>query len=122
MSRKDIVCTSCPRGCKITVKSSNNEIVEITGYSCDKGEKYARDEYLNPTRILPTTVRVKNGELPLAPVKTASPIPVKLLIPSMKIIAGIEVEAPVKMGQIIMNNIMDTGVELVSTGRVGKKK
>lgn len=120
MSRTKIICISCPKGCRVSVFSKNGKITNISGFSCQKGKKYAYNEFLNPTRILPTTVVVKGGELPLVPVKTAEPIPKKLLFSAMKEIAGIEVEAPVYLGEVIKENIMGTGVDLIATRNIKK--
>ncbi|MCF8001737.1 MAG: DUF1667 domain-containing protein [Halanaerobiales bacterium] len=121
MEKNDIICTGCPKGCRVTVEVENEEIINIEGYECPTGKKYAIDEYKNPTRILPTTIRVKNGEFPLVPVKTAEPIPKSLLIKAMDVIAKKEVEAPVKIGDILIKNILDTGVNVVATRNINKK-
>lgn len=119
MSRTNIICINCPKGCRMTVETENNHIKNISGYSCPIGEKYARDEFKNPTRILPTTVRVKNGVLPLVSVKTERPIAKGLLLDAMQEIAKIEVEAPVYLGQVIKENLLDTGVNLIATRTIG---
>lgn len=121
MSRSDIICISCPKGCRMTVEAENDIITKIKGYSCPAGKEYAREEFKNPTRVLPTTVKIKNGELPLVSVKTENPIPKKLLLPAMKEIKLIEVEAPVKSGQIIKENFMNTGINLVATRTIERK-
>ncbi len=121
VSRTNIICVACPRGCRITIESRGDKIKSITGYGCKKGKEYAREEFKNPTRILPTTVRVKNGELPLVSVKTESPIPKKDLLPAMKETVNINVKAPVNIGDIIVENIAGTGVNLIATNNVGEK-
>ncbi|MCK4257590.1 MAG: DUF1667 domain-containing protein [Halanaerobiales bacterium] len=118
MARNNMVCIRCPKGCRMVIESENGEIKSVSGFSCPKGEEYAQKEFTNPTRILPTSVRIKNGELSLVPVKTAAPIPKELLLPAMKEIAKIEVEAPVHIGQVIKENIMGTGVDLVATRNI----
>jgi CxxC motif-containing protein len=120
MSRTTIICIGCPKGCRINVESENGKITDISGYSCPIGQEYARKEFENPTRILPTTVMVKKGEIPLAPVKTAAPIPKKLLLKAMKEIAHIEVEAPIYTGQIIKKDLLGTGVDLIATRSIQK--
>ncbi len=110
-----IVCVNCPRGCRVRVQSQNGEITNITGYQCDLGIDYAREEFKNPTRILPTTVRVKGGELELVPVKTARPIPKASIGEAMQELAGVRVQAPVKRGQVVVEDIAGTGIEVVAT-------
>ena len=121
MEKNDIICTGCPKGCRVTVEVENEEIINVKGYECPTGKKYAIDEYKNPTRILPTTIKVKNGEFPLVPVKTAEPIPKSLLIKAMDVIAKKEVEAPVEIGDVIIKDILNTGVNIVATRNINKK-
>ncbi len=110
-----IVCVNCPRGCRVRVQSQNGEITNITGYQCDLGIDYAKEEFKNPTRILPTTVRVEGGELDLVPVKTARPIPKASIGEAMRELAGVRVQAPVKRGQVVVEDIAGTGIEVVAT-------
>ncbi len=120
LSRKNIICIGCPKGCRIKI-DYNQEISNITGYECQKGKEYAQKEFENPTRILPTTVRVTKGELPLVSVKTEKGIPKNLLLSTMREIAKIEVEAPIRIGQIIKSNIMNTDVNLVATRNIRRR-
>ena len=123
MSKKLVItCISCPIGCEVDLELKDDEIRSIEGNRCPKGEEYVRNEYFNPTRTLPTTVRVKNGVLPLVPVKTAKPIPKELLADAMKELAQIELEAPVKLGDIVIENILDTGVDIITTRDLAQDK
>jgi CxxC motif-containing protein len=118
----EITCISCPMGCDVELTIDDSDQIEcMEGASCKAGEKYVKNEYYNPTRILPTTARVKNGVLPLVPVKTKEPIPKELLEKAMVEIAKIELEAPVKLGDIVIENILDTGVNIVTTREMPKK-
>ena len=118
MQRTNIICISCPKGCRVKIEANENEIIDITGHDCPQGKEYAKKEYKNPTRILPTTMKVKNGELPLVPVKTKEPIPRGKIREAMQEIAQQQVEAPVKIGDILIPNIAGTGVEIVATRNV----
>ncbi|MBU1290273.1 DUF1667 domain-containing protein, partial [bacterium] len=115
MEEKEIVCVSCPMGCRMTVQAKEGDIISITGNDCPKGIEYAKEEFTNPLRILPTTVRVIGGELPLVSVKTEKAIPKGLLLKAMAEIAEIEVKAPIKIGQVIKDDLIGTGVSLVAT-------
>lgn len=121
MDERTIICLSCPKGCRVKVKANGDDIKDISGHECPQGIEYAKNEYLNPTRILPTTVRVKNGQIALVPVKTASPIPKEKIGEVMQKLSEIEVEAPVELGQVIVNNILDTGVDVVATRSIKEK-
>jgi len=120
VSRTNIICVGCPKGCRMKIEDKDGEITDISGYGCDKGKEYAREEFKNPTRILPTTVIVKNGKIPLVSVKTAKPIPKNYLLPAMKKIAKTRVEAPIDIGDVIIDNILDTGADIIATNNVDK--
>lgn len=118
MEQNKIICISCPIGCRMTIQSKDGKITSIIGNACPKGIKYAEEEFINPLRILTTTVKVIGGELPLMSVKTEKAIPKKLLLEAMAEIAEIEVKAPVKIGQVIKDDLMGTGIKLVSTRNI----
>ncbi len=118
----EITCISCPMGCDVELEIDDNDQIEcMEGATCKAGEKYVRNEYYNPTRTLPTTARVKNGVLPLVPVKSKDPLPKGLLEKAMIEIAKVEIEAPVKLGDVVVENILDTGVNIVATREMPKK-
>lgn len=113
----ELTCIVCPLGCKLTVhQEDDGSIIEVEGYSCKRGLSYAQTECINPRRVITTTVRIKGGHMPLVPVKTDSPVPKKLIMKCMETINKIEVMAPVKVGDIICENILETGANLVATG------
>lgn len=116
---KELVCVSCPIGCMLTVElNDNNEVLSVTGNTCKRGEQYAKDECTNPVRMLTTTIKVSGGSLPVVPVKTSQPIPKGMMFECMKVINNEVVDAPVRMGDVLICNICDTGVDIVATNEV----
>ncbi|MCR5321729.1 MAG: DUF1667 domain-containing protein [Lachnospiraceae bacterium] len=116
MSEKiNLTCIGCPLGCTVTVTKNGDEIEEITGYTCKRGLEYARTEVLSPVRTVTSTVRVKGGTGPVVAVKTATPIPKNMIDECMKVIYGLEIKAPVAIGDVVCDNIAGTGVELVAS-------
>lgn len=111
----EITCIRCPIGCEIELEVEDGEILSMEGAGCMQGEDYAREEYRNPTRVLPTTVRVKGGVLPYVPVKTAEPIPKGELEAAVEELATVELEAPIKLGDVVFENVCGTGVDVVAT-------
>jgi len=109
---KELICISCPMGCHLKV---NTETKEVTGNTCKRGEIYGINEVTNPVRVITTTVKVKNGELPVVPVKTKSPIKKELNFKAMEVLNSIEIEAPISMGDIIVKDLLGTGVDVVAT-------
>src|SRR6056297_958252 len=117
-----LTCINCPMGCELELEIKDGEIKNITGNRCPSGEEYAEEEFYNPTRILTTTMRVNNGLLPVIPVKSSKPIPKKYLEKAMRVIAKEEVEAPVKIEEVLIENILDTGADIVATRSLDKNR
>ena len=117
MPEKRITCIVCPIGCKILIKS-NGEIIK--GNKCKQGIDYARSEALDPKRVLTSSVLVKNGDWPLVSVKTTKPVPKDKINNVLNEIKTLKVQAPVKIGQIIIKNICKTDVDIVATKNIKK--
>ena len=120
--KRTITCINCPIGCEVELSVKNGEIKKITGNRCPRGEEYVREEFLNPTRILTTTVKVKNGKLPVIPVKSNKPLPKKYLEKAMDEISKKEIKAPVKIHDVVIKNIFDTGVDIVTSRSLDKNR
>lgn len=114
MIDKEMVCIVCPVGCTLHITGEKDDL-KIEGNKCPKGAAYGKNEMINPTRVLPTTVKITDGLLPRLPVKTENEIPKRLLFEAMDIINHTVVQAPVKLGDVIIENILDTGVNVVAT-------
>jgi CxxC motif-containing protein len=119
--KKEIICIGCPMGCYLVVDYVGATMRTVSGNRCKVGLKYAKKEVANPERTLTTTVKVKNGHLPLVSVRTNKPIPKGRIFDAMNFLAKVEVEAPIKIGEPIIRNIFDTGVSIVATKDVAKK-
>jgi len=119
--KKEMICICCPLGCSINVDCIKKTIQNITGNRCKVGLEYAEKEIFNPERTLTTTVRVKNGHLPLVSVRTSKPMPKNRIFDTMTLLAKVEIEAPVKIGDEIIQNLFDTNVSIVATKNIMKK-
>ncbi len=116
---KELICVACPLGCPLSVEmNEKGEILSVSGNTCPRGEKYAIDECTNPVRMLTSTVKVNGGSLPVVPVKTSKPIPKDKMFECMKVINSEVVDAPVRMGEVIICNVCDTGADIVATNEV----
>ena len=116
----ELTCIVCPMGCRLTVEKVGEEI-RVSGHTCKRGEKYAIQETTCPMRTLTSLVRVVGGEGPLCPVKTANVIPKALIGDALKEVKAAHVEAPVKIGDVIIANIAGTGVDLVAAANHGRR-
>ena len=117
---KDIRCIICPTGCLVHVENVNGELI-IEGHSCKRGEEYGREEFISPKRILTTTMRVENGFLPLIPVRSENPIPKDKLEETLKEIAKTITQAPIKMGDILIENILESESNIIASRDLAKK-
>ena len=115
MEKRNLTCIGCPMGCALLVEMDGKEIISVTGNTCKKGAEYAVKEVTDPTRIVTTTVRVKNGSMPVVSVKTAQDIPKEKIFDVMKELNRVVVKAPVHREDVIVSNICGTGVDLVAT-------
>ncbi len=120
--KKEMICIGCPMGCYLTIDYVGKTIRDVNGNRCKVGLEYAEKEISNPERTLTTTVKVKNGHLPLVSVRTNKPISKNKIFDTMDLLAKIEVEAPVKIGESIVQNIFNTGVNIVATKNILKNK
>ena len=114
MREQIVTCTVCPLGCAITVKGEADRIESVEGFTCKRGEQYARDEFICPKRTLTTTVRLTGSTEPLLAVRSSAPVPKELIPTCMEIIRGMSISAPVSDHQILIDNIAGTGAAIMA--------
>ena len=113
-------CIVCPIGCLMQVALEDGKIVNVTGHTCKRGVTYAEEECIAPKRMLTTTVRANiNGKQVLVPVKTASAIPKEMLFEAMDALNAIVLKGTVKNGDVVIANLLGTGVSVVTTDVAG---
>lgn len=117
MADQSLVCITCPIGCRLTLieDASESHGFRIEGNQCKRGTAYAIEEMTHPTRMIPTTVVIKHSHLKRLPVRTEAPVPKELIFDCMDEINKVSVEAPVKMGDVVLENILGTGVNIIAT-------
>ena len=114
-------CTTCASECLLTVEVERNadgavaEVRSVAGNSCPRGDKFAHQELTCPMRVLTTTVAVSGGDEALLPVRTAEAIPLELHAQAMALIRGLVVKAPIRMGDVVLPNLLDTGTDLIAS-------
>ncbi|EGT4140044.1 DUF1667 domain-containing protein [Clostridium perfringens] len=112
---KELICIVCPRGCHLTV---DTELEKVTGNTCKRGEIYGLNEVKNPTRIVTSTVKIDGCDNIVVPVKTEEPIPKRMIFDVMKEINKASVKLPIKVGDVIIEDVLGTGVSIVSAKTV----
>ena len=113
--QKDVTCVICPNSCTITVKQMKSGELVLSGNTCKRGEVYATNEFTDPKRMLATTVRIKNAYIPLVPVRTSVAVTKTKLNEILDILARIEVEAPIKCGDVIVQDVLGLGADVIAT-------
>lgn len=120
MTKRKLVCVSCPVGCEIVVELSGDEVQRLEGNRCKRGETYARQETVEPMRVLASSVKVVCGDRPVASIKTDAPVPKALIPEIMEFVRSMSVEAPVRVGQTLASNVLGSGAKLIATRPVSK--
>ena len=115
MERKELICIGCPLGCNLTVEMDGGQVVSVNGNTCKRGDDYARKELTDPRRIVTSTVPVAGGNLPVVSVKTASDIAKEKIRECLCALKGVTLTAPVQIGDVIVENVADTGVDVIAT-------
>lgn len=110
--KKEMICIVCPVGCHINV---DTETLKVEGNACPRGAVYGKEELTAPKRVITSTVKIKNALDARCPIKTTSGIPKDMNFKLMEELKKVELEAPVKRGDIIFENIFGTGVNVVIT-------
>ena len=114
--KREMVCVGCPIGCPLELDHQGTEIVEVAGYECDRGAKYARQEFTDPRRSLATTVRITGARWARLPVKTTSTVPRERVMGAARAIHEVEVSAPIKLGDVLLSDLLgEAGVHVVAT-------
>ena len=116
--KKEIICTVCPMGCRITVEGEGENIISVTGNICKRGEVYASAEFCHPVRILTTTIKTDSETTPLVPVRSEKPLPKEKVMDCMEVIRKQVAKTPVEVYDVLVENICDTGINIVATGSV----
>lgn len=114
--KRELTCIVCPKGCQLTVELEGKKILSVEGYTCKRGLAYAETECTAPMRTLTTTAAVVGGGV--VPVKTDRTIPKEMLFECMKAINEIRVPADAKLGDVVIENVLGTGANVVTTRNV----
>ncbi len=106
----ELICIVCPRGCRISVEEG-----VITGNGCKRGEEFAISETTCPKRSVCTTVATSFKNMPVLPVRTDGEIAKSQIKEFMALVNKVRVGKPLKMGDIVIKNVLDSGVNVIAT-------
>ena len=111
---KEFICIVCPKGCHLKVDDNGN----VSGHTCIRGEKYGKQEAIDPKRTLTSTVKIKSKLIKRLPVITSEDVPKDKVQELVRYLDNIEVSAPIKVKDIIVKDVMGLGVDIVATRSV----
>ena len=118
MEKRELICIGCPMGCVLSVEIEGNEVLNVSGNTCKRGDAYARKEVLSPTRIVTSTVKVEGGSLAAVSVKTKEDIPKEKVFDCVTALKDVTVKAPICIGDVVLANVAETGVDIIATKNV----
>lgn len=113
----EIICINCPLGCVMNVTKQGDDFI-VLGHSCPRGKTYAIKECTRPTRIITSSLYVENGLYPVVSVKTNQDIPKEKIFEILNYLKSIKPQAPIRIGDVIVENILNTGACIVATKNV----
>ena len=114
MEKRELICIGCPLGCMISVELEGKEVKNVTGNTCPRGKVYAEKEVTNP-------MRVSGGDKVSVSVKTKSDIPKGKIFDVVRDLKDVVAKAPIKIGDILVKDVAETGVDIVATANVNQK-
>lgn len=115
----NLICINCPRGCHLTVEKKGEEI-SVSGNACPRGYTYAYNEMTNPLRTLTSSVGIDSEKCHRLPVITSSPIPKGRIMDVMKALKGVEAKVPVKLGDVILSDVLGLNVDIIASKSILK--
>lgn len=118
---REFTCIICPNGCEISATIENGEVLKTSGSSCKKGVEYVVQEIKAPKRTISSSIKVIGGDLPLVSVRLTDYIPKEKIFEVMDEIKKIEVEAPTHIGQIVIENVLGLGSDVVITKNISEQ-
>ena len=114
MDTKEMTCIRCPLGCRLTVVQ-NGDHFSVSGNTCKRGEEYGIQEMKCPMRVVTSSVRVEGGRRPVCSVKTAQAVRKADIDRVLAAIKTLRPHAPITIGDVLCENIAQTGTALVAT-------
>ncbi len=114
----ELICITCPKGCHLKVDEEND--YAVTGNSCPRGAEYGKNELKNPKRVITSTVKTNSDEHPRCPVKTAGAVAKGKMFDVMTLLDDITLTTPIKVGDTVIENVLDTGINIVACKNIEK--
>lgn len=115
MSKKSYVCIVCPRSCHLEVEQKEDGEIKVTNFQCKRGLEYGKNEFLNPMRMLSSTISIEGAKFRRLPVISKGEIPKEKLFGCLQSLYKVKVKSPIKEGDVVLANICGTGVDIIAS-------
>lgn len=118
---KEMICISCPMGCRLTVDYTDVNNIKVTGNTCPRGVTYAVNEITAPKRMVTGSVKVTGGNIAMVSVKTKDAIPKELIFNCLEALNNVTLTAPVHINDVVVANVCGCGVDVIATKEIPAK-
>lgn len=118
----ELVCIVCPRDCTMQLEKDGDKI-KVTGNFCKRGEQFAVSETVKPMRTICSTVRTAFPDVPVIPVRVSADIPKDRVFEVMQEINSVTLTQRIGRGEVVIENVLGLGVDVVATsGKLKEQK
>jgi CxxC motif-containing protein len=102
----------------------NGDDIQVFDALCKRGLEFAKNELINPTRSITSTVATAFPDYPLLSVKTDGELPKDKIFQAMELINKIVVKDRIKVGDVILSDVFGTNIVATSdmTLNAGEKR
>jgi CxxC motif-containing protein len=115
-TEQSLICIRCPRGCACVATIEDGVVVAVSGNACKRGDRYVRDEVINPVRVVTSSVPVRGSATErMVSVRTRGDVPKGLVRDVVGELRGVVLDAPVSIGDVVIHDVCGTGVDVVAT-------
>ena len=111
----EIPCILCPVSCQARIEKDAADNISIANLECQRGERYVRQELEAPLRDVFTTILIIGADIPRLPIRTSQPVPKHEVMNCMRALARLQIKAPVRIGTVIHQNLLDLGIDVIAT-------
>jgi CxxC motif-containing protein len=116
---KEFICDKCENNCVIYAQKER-DMLEISGNDCEIGAKEANERLENNSDVFTTLVRVKGIKINVISVKSSKPLKNELWMKCSRALSRLYVGAPIKIGDVVCMNILNTGADMICTKNCDK--
>lgn len=117
----ELICIVCPIGCHMSIDRGGGDSLTVDGNRCRRGLSYAQEEFSNPRRVVTATASIRGGLSPRLPVRSSTPVPVDSVASFLAEVYRLELETPVRRGDVIAEDLAGTGVDLLASMSVTRE-